>query len=422
MAELLGYKCPCCGAKIEFDSTSQQMKCPYCDTEFDVATLQSYDDILNQQPAQTDMEWENEAGSEWSPGEAEGMRVYQCQSCGGEVIADSSTAASQCPYCDAPVIMTGQLSGELKPDFIIPFKLDKEAAKKALSKHMEGKPLLPKVFKSQNHIDEIKGVYVPVWLFQADVDAQIQYKAEKVRSWSDQNYHYTETSYYSVSRAGNLAFENVPVDGSEKMDDTMMESLEPFDFSQAVAFQTAYLSGYLADKYDVDAQASITRANERIKQSTRNALGNTVRGYSGFDIEQENIHLQNGETHYALYPAWLLNTSWNGKKYSFAMNGQTGKFVGNLPADKGKAFLFFLIGAVIAGVLGWFLSKDPVITAIAALVVGGIVFGILFSQLKSVVKQSAAAEYVKKDSFRLTHQQDLYLYKKTEKRARQQSS
>ncbi len=421
MAELLGYKCPCCGAKIEFNSASQQMKCPYCDTEFDVATLQSYDEILNQQPAQTDMEWGNEAGSEWEAGEAEGMRVYKCQSCGGEVMADSTTAASQCPYCDAPVIMTGQLSGELKPDFIIPFKLDKEAAKKALAKHMEGKPLLPKVFKSENHIDEIKGVYVPVWLFQADVDAQIQYRAKKVRSWSDQNNRYTETSYYSVSRAGNLAFENVPVDGSEKMDDTMMESLEPFDFSQAVAFQTAYLSGYLADKYDVDAAASIERANERIRQSTRNTLGSTVRGYSDFDIETENIQLQNGETHYALYPAWLLNTSWNGKKYSFAMNGQTGKFVGNLPADKMKAVLFFLIGAAVSGILAWFLSEDPLITAIAALVVGGIVFGILFSQLKTVVKQSAAAEYIKKDSFRLTHQQDLYLYKKTERSPRQQS-
>ena len=164
----------------------------------------------------------------------------------------------------------------------------------------------------------------------------------------------------------------------------------------------------------------MTRANERIRQSTRNTLGNTVRGYSEFDIEQENIQLQNGETHYALYPAWLLNTSWNGKKYSFAMNGQSGKFVGNLPADKAKAVLFFLIGAVIAGVLAWFLSEDPMITAIAALAVGGIVFGILFSQLKTVVKQSAAAEYIKKDSFRLTHQQDLYLYKKTEKRPREQ--
>ncbi len=418
MADLLGYKCPCCGAKIEFNSSSQQMKCPYCDSEFDVASLQSYDEILNQQPADTgEMAWDNDAGCDWEPGEAEGMRVYKCQSCGGEVMADGTTAASQCPYCDAPVIMTGQLSGQLKPDYIIPFQLDKEAAKKALAKHMEGKPLLPKVFKSQNHIDEIKGVYVPVWLFQADVDAQIQFKARKERSWSDSNYHYTETSYYSVSRAGNLAFENVPVDGSEKMDDTVMESLEPYDFSKSVSFQTAYLSGYLADKYDVDAETSIVRANERIRQSTRDEFGKTVKGYSGFEIEHENIGLKNGETHYALYPAWLLNTSWNGKKYFFAMNGQTGKFVGDLPADKAKAFLFFLIGALVSGILAWFISKQNVlITAIAALVVGGIVLGILWSQLKSVAKQNAAAAYVKKDSFHLTYQKDVYLYKKTDKR------
>ena len=422
MADLLGYKCPSCGAKIEFDSASQQMKCPYCDSEFDVASLQSYDEALNQQPQESEMNWDNDAGSEWEPGEAEGMRVYKCQSCGGEVIADGTTAASQCPYCDAPVIMMGQLAGDLKPDFVIPFQLDKEAAKKSLLKHMEGKPLLPKVFKSQNHIDEIKGVYVPIWLYEADVDAQIQFKATKVRSWSDSNYHYKETSYYSCYRQGTVGFEHVPVDGSEKMDDTLMESLEPYDFSKAVNFQTAYLSGYLADKYDIDAEASSVRATDRIRQGTRDSFRQTVKGYNTVEIEAENIGLQKGETHYALYPVWLLNTSWNDRKFVFAMNGQSGKFVGDLPTDKLKAVLFFLIAAAVGGVLGYLFSKDAFVTIIAALIVGGIVLGILWSQLKSVHKEDSAMNYVKQNSFRLAQQNDRYLYKRTEKTARQKSN
>ena len=348
MADLIEYKCPSCGGKIEFDSTSQQMKCPFCLSEYDLETLKAYDEELKADRPESEMNWESEAGSDWQQGEAENLRIYKCQSCGGEVVADETTAASKCPYCDNPVIMTGQFSGDLKPDLVIPFKLDKEAAKAALLKHMEGKPLLPKVFKSQNHIDEIKGVYVPVWLFDAEVDADIRYRAKKVKRWSDQNYQYVETSIFSVRRQGGISFSHVPVDGSEKMNDTMMESLEPFDFKQAVPFQTAFLSGYLADRYDVDADASIARANERIRQSTLNEFRKTVQGYDAVDVEHDSIRLRNGETKYALYPVWLLNTSWNGQKYTFAMNGQSGKFVGNLPSDKGKAWaIFFAVTAVV---------------------------------------------------------------------------
>ena len=356
MADLIEYKCPCCMGKIEFDSTSQKMKCPFCGSEFDLETLRTYDDALNETSGESNMEWEESAGSEWEQGEADNLRVYKCQSCGGEVVADQTTAASKCPYCDNPVIMTGQFSGDLKPDLVIPFKLNKEQAKAALLRHMEGKPLLPKIFKSQNHIDEIKGVYVPVWLYDCDVDAQIRYKAQKKRTWSDQNFRYTEINNYSVIRCGALSFENVPVDGSTKMDDTMMEALEPFDCIQAVAFQTAYLSGYLADKYDVDSETSITRANERIRQSTLDEFRKTVQGYETVDVENDSIRLHSGKAKYALYPVWLLNTSWNGNRYTFAMNGQTGKFVGDLPSDKGKAWGIFFAVTVAVTILSYLIG------------------------------------------------------------------
>ena len=348
MAELQ-YKCPCCGGQIEFDSASQNMKCPYCDTEYEVETLKSFDDVLNKEQGDN-MTWETNAGTEWAEGETDGMRVYSCNSCGGEIVVDATTAASSCPFCDNPVVMMGQFTGALKPDYVIPFKLDKEAAKKALKKHYEGKRLLPKVFKNENHIDEIKGVYVPFWLFDADADANVRYKATRIRCWSSGDYDYTETSFYSVLRAGNVGFERVPVDGSIKMADDLMESIEPFDFKDAVDFQTAYLSGYLADKYDVDSEQSITRANDRIKRSTENAFASTVQGYSSVIPEHTSIQLQNGKAKYALYPVWLLNTTWKGKKYTFAMNGQTGKFVGDLPVDKGayKRWLFGLTAAISA--------------------------------------------------------------------------
>ena len=347
MATLLEYKCPCCSGKIEFDPQLQKMKCPYCDTEFDVDTLRQYDNELsNDKPDQ--MDWSSGAGSEWQAGETDGMRIYSCNTCGGEVIGDETLAATSCPYCGNPIVMMGQFRGDLKPDLVIPFKLDKNAAKAGLMTHLQGKRLLPKVFKDQNHIDEIKGVYVPFWLFDADANANIRYRATRVRTWSDRKYNYTETSFFNVTRAGNISFDKVPVDGASKMADDLMESIEPFDYREAVDFQTAYLAGYLADRYDVTAEQSIGRANERIKKSTENAFAETVQGYATVTPETSSIQLSNGHTKYALLPVWVLNTTWNGNQYTFAMNGQTGKFVGDLPLDKAayRKWLFGLAAGI----------------------------------------------------------------------------
>lgn len=342
MAAIQEYKCPCCGGAITFDSTVQKMKCPYCGSEFDVQALAENDEIPEDQ-----MEWNMSDTAGWQEDEVNGFKTYVCNSCGGEIVADENTAATFCPFCGNPVIMTGQLKDGLRPDYVIPFKLDKDAAKEALMKHYNGKKLLPKVFKDQNHIDEVKGVYVPFWLFDADVDAVVRYKATKTSFWSDSEYDYSETSVYQVHRGGSIGFTHIPVDGSLRMDDAMMESIEPFDFSDAVDFETAYLSGYFADKYDVDADASIGRANERIKQSVQDMFAATVTGYETVTPEASGIRFTNSSKKYALYPVWLLNTRWNGNSYMFAMNGQTGKLVGDLPMDK-KAYArwFFSIWAI----------------------------------------------------------------------------
>ncbi len=339
MAQLLDYKCPHCDAKIEFDAGTQRMKCPFCDSEFDVASLLQKDEVLKtQQP--DDFNWSKDE-SEFSADEDAGMSVFTCNSCGGEIIGDETTAATSCPFCGNPVVMSGRLSGYLKPDFVIPFKLDKKAAKQKLKDYVSTKRFAPSSFKSENKLEEIKGLYVPFWLFDSDISAGIQYKATKVRTWSDRKYEYTETSYFDVYRAGDMSFANIPVDGSSKMPDELMESIEPFDFSQAVDFQTAYLAGYLADKYDVSMEQSTERANQRVKTSAEDTLKGTVTGYSTVTPESSSIQLKNGVAKYALYPVWLLNTTYKGEKYTFAMNGQSGKFVGNLPVDKGKLFALF---------------------------------------------------------------------------------
>ena len=353
MSVLQQYKCPCCDGAIEFSSREQRMQCPYCDTEFEMETLEAYDRELKEESSDA-MTWDTAAGGEWTEGEKEGLRVYVCQSCAGEIVTDETTGAASCPYCGNPVVMKEQFLGDLKPDFVIPFKLDKKAAMEALKRHYKGKLLLPKVFSQENHIQEIKGVYVPVWLFDTEAQANMRWKATRVRSWSDSDYIYTETQHYSVTRGGTIAFDHVPVDGSTKMDDALMESIEPFDFSQAVDFRTAYLSGFLADRYDVGSEQSVARANDRIRTSTEQAFASTVGGYTTLIPVCNHVQLKNGRAKYALYPVWLLNTTWKGKNYHFAMNGQTGRFVGDLPMDKSALTRWFLgiFGAVSAACFG----------------------------------------------------------------------
>lgn len=341
MADIQEYKCPNCGGAIAFDSTLQKMKCPYCDVEFEMEALQNYDEALQQEPEEN-MNWDTAAGSDWKEGEQEGLHTYVCKSCGGEIVGDETLAASSCPFCGNPIVVMGQFAGDLRPDYLIPFRLDKKAAKEGLKKHLQGKRLLPKIFKDENHIDEIKGVYVPFWLFDTDADAVIRYRATKENCWSDSHYNYTRTSYYMVMRTGNIGFSHVPVDGSEKMADDLMESIEPYDFGQAVPFRTAYLAGFMADKYDVDAEKSVERANDRVKRSTESAFAETVSGYATVKPEHASIRLHGGKAKYALYPVWILHTTWNGNQYTFAMNGQTGKFVGDLPVDKAAARLWTL--------------------------------------------------------------------------------
>ena len=346
MSEIIEYKCPCCGGAVNFDSSRQKMKCPYCDTEFDIEAITAYNEDLEKVQAEQPV-WENHAGGEWQDGETDGMRIYRCESCGGEIVGDENTGAATCPYCGNNIVVAGQFSGDLKPDFVIPFQVDKKAAKEGLKRHIQGKRLLPKFFGSENHLDEIKGIYVPFWLFDAEADGHVRYRGTKVRVWSDANYNYTETRFYAVFRGGTMEFEQVPVDGSVRMPDDLMESIEPFDFSKAVPFQTAYLAGYLADRYDVDAEESVKRANDRIRQSTEHILSDSVMGYTTLTPEGSRVNLKNGKARYALYPVWILNTTWNGKQYLFAMNGQTGKFVGNLPMDKKAYWKWRVVWTVI---------------------------------------------------------------------------
>lgn len=356
--ELMTYKCPNCGGAILFESKTQQFQCESCMTAFTQEQLNEYDRILRNsgQPANTqpveDFDWQSRQQGQT----LDNVNTYVCQFCGAEIITDPTTAATECPYCNNPIIVAPQLSGGLRPDVIIPFKVTKEQAKQALNDFYKGKIFLPSEFKKANKVREIKGVYVPFWLFNCTSDANITYNATKVTHWSDSDYRYTKTDKYKLWRSGSVSFSRVPADSSEKMDDSYMDALEPFNYTELVPFDAAYLSGYMADRYDVTVEQSKPRIHSRISATTSDMFRETVKGYTTVTNDTCNIGISSGDAEYALMPVWMMNTKYKDKMYTFAINGQTGKLVGSLPVDKKKFWACFIgIASVIVAISQFFL-------------------------------------------------------------------
>ena len=366
MAEqVTNYQCPACTGPLHFVGASGKLECDYCGSTYDVAEIEALyarkeaEAAAAKQAADAKAEaaqaakaeaaeaaaasggWDTSGLSRDWGAEADGLRVYSCPSCGAELICDQSTAATACPYCGNPAIVPGQFSGALRPDSILPFRLSKDDAVQALRAHYKGKPFLPRSFTSANHIEQIQGVYVPFWLFDGGAEGAASYRASNTNVYETGDYEITETRHYHVVRAGSLAFEKIPVDASSKMPDDHMDSIEPFDYAQLRPFSTAYLPGYLADKYDVTIDDSRDRADTRCRETLAQALRDTVTGYGACVTEREDIALRRGKVHYALLPVWMLSTKWRGQDFLFAMNGQTGKLVGDLPTDRGRFWGMF---------------------------------------------------------------------------------
>lgn len=416
MAEITNYKCSSCGGTLQFDSAKQKLICTSCGSEFEVSefntTVASSGEV--QYEAKKD-EWDVHG---------EGLVVYECKNCGGEVVGDETMASTKCPYCDNPIVISSKFSGSLKPDLVIPFKLDKKAAEQQLRNHVNQIKLAPSAFKAGNHISEVKGVYVPFWLFDANVHASGNYECEKIKRHSDANYNYKETSYFDVYREGDMAFQNVPADASKQMNDNLMDSIEPYDVSAAVPYSSAYMAGYLANRYDITAQECQPRADERMKNTALELLRGQVRDYDAVHDRSNSFKKTSSTYKYALYPVWLLNTMWNGNKYTFAMNGQTGKLVGDVPYSKGKFYgiLFGVLLGLWAALLGIVMlasgavSSGGVIgTGVVSLIVALIVSLTMKGKTHSVHKGTKAMNFLVNGSFRLTNSYDNFIRKKEEK-------
>lgn len=333
--QTLENRCPSCKASISFNPTLGKWKCDYCGSEFTLEEMQKSEDNASTE--------KKNAKKDQVEDNYNNYISYHCESCGAEIIADESTSATFCVYCGNTAILQSKLSGKFSPDKIIPFKKDKEAAISAFKGLSKGRPLMPKGFNNTNNIEKIRGVYIPFWLYDLNVSGDVVMDAKTIEKWTVGDTHYTKTNTYKVTRGGEMDFINIPVDGSSHFDNDIMNSIEPFNYDEMIPYNHAYLSGFYAEKYDQEGDSILKEASDRALNSARNVLRDDTHMYATKTIVSDTLTSNEKNKIYALLPVWMVNVKYNNKMHIFAMNGQTGEFIGNIPLDKGKTLLYTIL-------------------------------------------------------------------------------
>lgn len=320
--------CPTCGDALKFDSAIKASVCRSCGNVYEAGTLN-----ITGKLKFVDVDEASE--------EEENKREYVCGSCGATVVTNENTALTYCAFCGSPSVMGRRLAKEFRPDYMIPFKVEKDEAVRIFTNWVKNEnKYTPGDLLSQKTIKKITGLYVPFWLINADCYANV---AGLGYVQDDP----TQRAVFNFKRKVLFKVKNVPFDGSFKISNFLMNSIEPFDFSELVNYDDTYLPGYYADRYDRNALDLTEVIDIRISQYAKQAgelaakakLGDEHKIYNKVEADASESYIKNLSQRYALLPLWFLNYEYKGESYQIAINGQTGKISGELPTTKKKRWL-----------------------------------------------------------------------------------
>ena len=354
----MNYKCPNCDGPLTFNPDKQLFCCDYCLGEFKPAQVQQMNEEKEKRETYDEREVKS-AEQKQQQAQAQGQSTeddypvsYTCPSCGAEVVTTSTTAATTCFYCYNPVVLGSRLSGEFNPDKVIPFELSKEKATERFLAMCGKKKFLPKGFTSESQVEKLNGVYFPYWFADEQKTAHLTATGKKIRTWRSGNKEYTETRIFHVVRGGNVIVKNVFERALKSESREMLQSVHPFDLTKAQPFAMSYLSGFQAEKRDLDKKDVEPVLEKKMHDYAEQALKNTMEGYDVITTESFNEKTDLAAYSYNLLPVWLMTYNFNGKLIPFAINGQTVKAYGQLPVSTGKLAAFCAIVAVLIFILG----------------------------------------------------------------------
>lgn len=363
--QAVNYQCPNCGGVMTFDAVTGQLRCSSCgyvpadagasgaqripvgdrpvQQRGEVTHARTVEDFLERAP------WEVSADGTVN------AITYSCPSCAAEVVADQSVVSTECPYCGNVMLVSGTAREDDIPDYVLPFSLERRDAEARMRQHFEHKWYLPRAFDAS--LEHIRGVYVPYHLYDYSVSGQARYLGKKSETTTVGDKSRTVTYTYDVRRSGHARFHNIPVDGSSKMPDGHMDAIAPFDFDRLQPFSADYVAGYLSEIADEDADTCEPKARRLAVSTFESDLADDARdGLDSVEVREHQTNVTEGGRSSCMLPVWLMHCSWSGNQMLFAVNGETGKCVGDLPIDKGRRLMTVAATLVVALLLALFVS------------------------------------------------------------------
>lgn len=373
MSTIGAYTCPSCGGSMLFVPEKQKFRCEYCTSLFTEEEIRAYEKTFEQKNVATNdgntnakkfareqdtstVDGEQNTASANSASTADARNasarkdasdqqqehtVYQCPSCGAEVVAAGTQLVNTCFYCHSTMVQSGSDSS-FHPDMIIPFAISKEKATEMFLKWARRHKFVPKGFFNKKQIAHLTGIYYPYWVADINASGSASFKATNTHVWCTADTETTETSIYSAERAGEFFFGEVTCNALKKADVKMVESVLPFDFAQKKDYLSAYLLGFQAERRDIEKSEAEENLGDDVTRWGVALLQNTVTGYSSVSVNNANIKVKDAKFLYGLFPVWMLSyIDRKGKHYNYALNGQTGKACGELPISFGRLAILF---------------------------------------------------------------------------------
>lgn len=319
-------KCPSCGSNIRFEPEIGAMLCGNCGNVYSADNLEPLGSF--------GISKEHDYMGDGDMSEEDKKRhEIVCNSCGAALVTDENTMSTMCPFCGSPALITRRMSREFKPDYIVPFKIDKDLAKTIMKDWLASRKYTPRGFRTKSRLTNMTALYVPFWLLDCSVKTELSGTGRYISGLT--------TTIYEVNSTLTYYVKGVPFDASLSIANKLMEAVEPFDYSEMVKFDNKYLQGFYADKYDQLPAEMTDRMMRRIDKFSRSETELIAKKYDEYEERPEKYLslLKDISVKYCLLPVWFMTVEFNGRQYQFAVNGQTGEASGQVPTS-GSADLF----------------------------------------------------------------------------------
>lgn len=351
--------CAACGAQATWNPDRQALVCSYCGTEAPAELDQDTSKVREIDLVSTLREMP-ESLRGW---QAE-KRSVRCGSCNAISVFDPQRVGQNCDFCGSPELVNyDEIRAPLRPQSVLPFKVSDIDVRESIGKWYAGKWLAPSGLSKAAKLDTVKGIYLPFWTFDAQVDAR----------WSaDSGEYYYTTRMVRDSKgrmrsqqvrhlrwrpaSGQLShfFDDEPIPGSHGVHRGLLEGILPFPTQELVPYDTAYLSGFVVEHYQVVLIDAARQAKESMDEQLRKLCGAQVPGDTYRNLRVDSDY--GGRTFkHILVPAWLLAYNYGTKSYQVVVNGYTGRTAGEYPKSWWK--IAFIVLAVLCVLLAIFASQ-----------------------------------------------------------------